>query len=360
MASARGSVVFASIAILAAACSAGTGTSSNSDNNDGGGTTSGSDGGSTSSGVSNCTDPTCVGATPQGNCDSGLTLDGANAMEGAKAMGLCKEYTEGTWGVKTAEWVRSDGQTLSNPPQLLDGKGILGSFGSVVPREGSKLLAISSGAARGPSDVGFQDPTGYQKDFNPHGSPPGYPKESPACPDVITGSPYDSAGLRVVIKTPTDAKSFSFNLDFYTYEYPDFVCSTYNDFFVAMMTPTPSGLVDGNISFDPNDNLISVNAAFLDQCNPSNAGGLSFPCSQGYSAIVGTGFDSNESFQYGIQGSGATGWLETKAPIEAPGSEITLHFAVWDSGDGILDSTTLLDNFKFEADATVTGTTQIE
>lgn len=369
MASARGSVVFASIAILAAACSAGSGTSSNSDdNNNGGGTTSGSDGGSTSSfdmggstssGVSNCTDPTCVGATPQGNCDSALTLDSANAMDGAKAIGLCKEYTEGTWGVKTAEWVRSDGQSLSSPPELLAGKGILGGFGSVAPREGGKLLAISSGAARAPSDPGFVDPGGDWKDDFPHGAPPGYPKESPACPGVITGDPYDSAGLRVVIKTPTDAKSISFNLDFYTYEYPDYVCSEFNDFFVAMMTPTPSGLVDGNISFDPNGNLISVNAAFLDQCNASNAGGLNFPCSQGYSAIVGTGFDSNESFQFGIQGSGATGWLETKAPIEAPGSEITLHFAVWDSGDGVLDSTTLIDNFKFEADTTTTGTNPV-
>jgi hypothetical protein len=371
MASARSSVVFASIAILAAACSAGspldTG-SDNDDNNNGGGTTSGNNGGSTSnfgtggstsSGISGCTDPTCVGSTPQGDCDAGLTLDSANGMDGAKAMGLCKEYVEGGWGVKSAEWVRSDGQSLSNPAELLQGKGILGGFGSVAPREGSKLLAISSGAARAPSDAGFVDPGGYWKDDFPHGAPPGYPKESPACPGVITGEPYDSAGLRVVIQTPTDAKSISFNLDFYTYEYPDYVCSEFNDFFVAMMTPTPSGLVDGNISFDTAGNLISVNAAFLDQCNPSNAGGLNFPCTQGYGAISGTGFDSNQSFIYGIQGSGATGWLETKAPIEAPGSEITLHFAVWDSGDGVLDSTTLIDNFKFEADETNTGTTPV-
>lgn len=369
MASARSSLVLASIAILAAACSAGSGTSSNSDdNNNGGGTTSGNDGGSTSSfnmggstssGISGCNAPTCVGSTPQGNCDSALTIDSANAMDGAKAMGLCKEYTEGTWGVKSAEWTRSDGQSMNNPPELLRGKGILGGFGPLAPREGGKLLAISSGSARGPNDPGFIDPGGDWKDTNPHGAPPGYPKENPACPGVISGSPYDSAGLRLVIQTPTDAKSFSFNLDFYTYEYPDYVCDQYNDFFVALMNPAPADSLDGNISFDVDDNLISVNNSLLGVCDPSNAGGLNFTCPQGYNDIMGTGFDSNVPFSFPIRGSGATGWLETTAPIVSPGSEITLHFAVWDSGDGVLDSTTLLDNFKFEADESVTGTTPI-
>ncbi len=360
-----GSVVFATLALLAAACSAGTGGDFPDDGEDGGGNGQGGStgpgfgqGGSSGPSGMSCGDPSCIGSTPQGNCDSSLVIDGTDAMDGARAMGLCKTYVAGEWGVKSAEWVRSDGQSLSNPAELLRGKGVLGGFGSVTPREGSKLLAISSGTARGPNDPGFIDPGGDWKDFTPHGSPPGYPKESPACPGVVTGEPYDSAGLRLVIQTPTDAKSLSFNLDFYTYEYPDYVCDTFNDFFVAMMTPQPAGLVDGNISFDPMGNTISVNAGFLDICNPSNAGGKNFACSQGYGQILGTGFDSNQSFEFGIQGSGATGWLETKAPVE-PGTEITLHFAVWDSGDGVLDSTTLIDNFKFELSETVTGTAPV-
>ncbi|MBL8743965.1 MAG: choice-of-anchor L domain-containing protein [Myxococcales bacterium] len=375
MASARGFVVFASIATLAAACSAGSGSTSNDGNNDGGGTTSGDGGstssfnmgGSTASGISGCTDPTCVGSTPQGNCDTGLALEGT-PQEAAKAIGICKDYTEGTWGVKSAEWVRSDGQPMTGA--LLDGRGILDSFGSNVPREGAAMLAISSGAGRAPDDAGWQDPGGYNKDPNPHGSPPGYPKESPSCPGVTTGSPYDSAGLRVVIQTPTDAKSLSFNFNFFTYEYPDYICDVYNDFFVAMMSPTPSGLQDGNISFDTQGNTISVNAGFLDICTPAFTGGKQYSCSQGYGGIPGTGFESNtlncgDSFfsacsePTSIPGSAATGWLETKAPIDAPGGEITLHFAVWDSGDGVLDSTTLIDNFKFEADETVTGTAPV-
>lgn len=359
-----GSVVF----LLLAACSAGStgtgGESSSGGNNGQGGSTGpgfNTTGGSTGSNVSNCTDPTCVGSTQQGECDTGLTIDSGDGMDGARAMGLCKVYSDGTWGVKSATWVRSDGQPLSGA--LLDGKGILSTFGSVTPREGQKMLVISSGSARGPNDPGYQEPSGYDKDSsNSYGYPPGYiHQESPACPGVTTGEPYDSAGLRVVLQTPTDAKSISFNFDFYTYEYPDYVCSQFNDFFVAVMSPPPAGITSGNISFDPQGNTISVNAGFLDQCTASMAGGKNFACSQGYSAIQGTGFDMsfggpNTSFLYGIPGSGATGWLETKAPIDAPGSEITLQFEVWDSGDGVLDSTTLIDNFRFEASTTTTGT----
>jgi hypothetical protein len=44
-------------------------------------------------------------------------------------------------------------------------------------------------------------------------------------------------------------------------------------------------------------------------------------------------------------GSAATSWLTTTAPIPAD-TDITLTFSVWDSGDGNLDSTVLVDNFK--------------
>lgn len=295
-----------------------------------------------------CTDPTCVGNEPQGNCDSGIPVDGGDPMNGAKAIGLCKVYSEGTWGVKSAQWIQSDGLPLSGP--LLDGKGVLDKFGPIVPREGGSMLAISSGAARDPLDTGYQDPGGYAKmdEFfdPPHGAPLGYPKESPSCPDVQTGDPYDSAGLRLVIQTPTDAKSFSFDFDFYTYEFPVYICSRFNDFFVSMLSPKISSLDDGNISFDSLGNTISVNAGFLQVCTPQVAGNKNFACELGPSELNATGFETHA----------ATSWLQTKAPLENPGGEITLDFLIWDSGDTQLDSTTLIDNFRFELDETETGT----
>jgi hypothetical protein len=309
-----------------------------------------------------CQDPSCIGNTPQGNCDSALPIDSALGMDGARAIGLCQVAAPGTWGVVSADWVKSDGSPLvgGDDGDLTLGKGILADFGNViVPREGSKVLALSSGAARDPGDPGFQDPAGYQKDSSPHVPPPGYPKESPSCPGVETGDPYDSAGLRMVIRTPADAKSFTFDFTFYTYEYPDYICSMFNDFFVAMLTPKLSTLPDGNISFDEQQNTISVNAGFLEACNPCNAGGKNFACSLGYGEILGTGFESNQSFQYMIQGSASTSWLITTAPVDAPGSEITLQFAIWDSGDEVLDSTVIIDNFKFALGEGQVGTQPI-
>ncbi|NUP07076.1 MAG: hypothetical protein HOW73_13560 [Polyangiaceae bacterium] len=346
-----GSVVFM------VACSAGPanddsggGPGSGGDDNNGGSMGTGfGDGGGGGTNNNVCTAKTCVGNSPQGNCDDGLDIVGTDPMSGAKAIGLCKVYEDGGWGVKSAQWVQSDGVPLAG--MLLDGKGVLDNFGGVNPREGKAMLAISSGSARSPEDPGWGDPSGYQKmdEFidPPHGAPPGYPKESPSCgPDVFTGPPYDSAGLRLVVQTPTDAKSFSFDFDFYTYEFPSWICSEYNDFFVAMVNPKISSLPDGNVSFDAQGNTISVNAGFLQVCTAQEAGGKFFDCPLGPGELNSTGFETHA----------ATSWLQTKAPIEAPGSEVTFDFLIWDSGDTVLDSTTLIDNFRFELDESGTGT----
>jgi hypothetical protein len=355
-----GLIAIVGAALTVAGCSAGSGsTAGGGDDGDGGSSSNGSNsssgsgftGSSNSSGPGGgCTDPSCIGGNPQGNCDMGLAIDSADAMDGARAIGICKVADSGnSWGVTTAEWVRSDGQVITQP-ELTRGKGILGNFGSaVMPREGSKLLAISSGSARNPTDPEYLPVSGDWKDQNVHGTPPGYPKTSASC-SVQAGPGYDSAGLRVAMKVPSDAKSFSFNLNFYTYEFPNFICDIYNDFFVAMMDPKDPALPDGNISFDSQGNTISVNAGFLQVCTAQTASnGVFFPCMAGPGELSGTGFDDQPG------NSAATGWLETKAPV-TPGGNITLHFTVWDSGDGVLDSTTLIDNFKFDVDETSTGT----
>ena len=323
-----------------------------------------------------CDEPGCIGSDPQGGCDGPLQLASGNAMDGAKAIGLCAESDGTSWGVVSADWVRSDGQPLTGGDggpvgsggQLDAGKGILTRFGNAItPREGGQMLAISSGAARNPGEPNylqpgepqpFNIPYGNWKDSTAHGAPAGYPKESPSCTNgAQTGPPYDSAGLRLVIKTPKDANSFKFEFNFYTYEYPDYICSEFNDFFVALMDPIPSGLADANISFDEQGNNISVNAGFLQVCNPCNVNGKNFACPLGFGELAGTGFDTNtNTMECGISGSAATSWLVTTAPIDNPGENITLHFAVWDSQDGWLDSTVLIDNLTFEVEEGEVGT----
>ena len=184
-------------------------------------------------------------------------------------------------------------------------------------------------------------------------APDGFPIESPACPGVITGAVNDPAALELRIRVPTNAKSFKFNLNFYTFEFPEYICSQFNDFFVTLMDPPPPTAVKGNISFDQDTNPISVNNSLLQVCvaqkappNPQDGGAQKdFPCPLGPGLLDNTGFAAPTN-------SGphaATGWLVTSAPV-APGSIVTLRFAIWDSGDPVLDSTVLIDNFEWSVD----------
>jgi hypothetical protein len=286
------------------------------------------------------------------DCDVGIDIADQDGMSGARAVGLCRIADpnavgkDRTWGVLSARYVRVDGSDGANHMQ----HGVLPVFGAANVQQGAAMLSLSSGTARAPGQPGWLSPQGATMNTS-SGAPPGYPKESPACPGVTTGAVFDNAALELRIRVPTNAKSFSFNLNFYTFEFPDYICSEFNDFYVTMMDPIPPGLSDGNISFDQVGNPISVNNSLLQVCNAQNAGGKDFPCPLGPGLLQNTGFTGPMIGQHA-----ATGWLETRAPVE-PGSEIMIRFAIWDSGDPVLDSTVLVDNFKWFLDAATGSTT---
>ena len=288
-------------------------------------------------------------------CDTGLELDDEDPMNAARALDLCKVSSGSKdWGVVRAAWVLADGAAAPpSQPLFHVGHGILPKFGAVVTtRRGERMTALSSGTARQPTDPGYESPSGFQKNIVGN-HPPGFPKEAPACPGVTSGQPNDPVALEVELRVPSNAHGLSFDFNFFTYEWPDFVCSEFNDFFVALLSPYPEGQTDGNISFDSQGNPVGVNSAFVTVCgclgnppSPCIAGGKSFSCPQGNLDLVGTGFGG----QAGFGGDHAsTGWLQTTAPVE-PGSEITLRWAVYDSGDPLLDTTTLIDNFRWLAE----------
>jgi hypothetical protein len=298
-------------------------------------------------------DEDCDGQTdnePQ-PCDDAVPLEVTDPMDGARAMELCKVSTGDTdWGVVQAAWVLPDGSPSPGGMNYELGHGAVMAFGpNVVPQGGVKMLGLSSGTARQPTDPGYQSVGGFDKGFT-CGHPQGFPKESPACPGVITGQPHDGVALQLQIRVPTNAKGFSFDFDFYTFEWPVYICSQYNDFFVAILDPIPQGQTDGNISFDSQNNPVSVNNAFLEVCGciggpPCMAGGKNFPCALGNQELAGTGFGTDTA------GSdhAATSWLITKAPIEDGTDVIVMRWGVYDSGDGVLDSTTLVDHWQWIA-----------
>ena len=105
---------------------------------------------------------------------------------------------------------------------------------STEPQAGSTALAISSGAAREPGDPAYK-PLTVDKGYS-HGTPPGYPKESPACKSLLgSGQAQDGVALELTIRVPSNAHSFSYQQNFFTSEYPEFICNQFNDFFVALL-----------------------------------------------------------------------------------------------------------------------------
>ena len=279
-------------------------------------------------------------------CDTGLALGSADPFDGARAVDLCRKTTADatgkskTWGVIEATYVKPDG----SPETLGTSHGILSAFGVNAAREGERMLGLSTGTARQPTDPQYQSVAGYDKHYT-SGTPAGYPREAQACPGVVTGAAHDGAGLRLKIRVPTNAKSFSFNENFFTFEFPLFICSEFNDYFVAILEPKVATLADGNIAFDQQNNPISVNNSLLQVCTPQTAGKKAFPCPLGGGSLAGTGFEGRPGLEEDPPHA-ATGWLKTTAPV-IPGTVITLLFTTWDSGDGVLDSSTLVDNFQW-------------
>jgi Putative metal-binding motif len=267
------------------------------------------------------------------HCDNALPLEGHDPRGAVAALGLCRGVQGASWGVLGARWTTPAGSAEVAPIS----RGLLPAFGPVQTIEGARMFALSSGTARAPDQAGWDTPLGYDKGYQT-GTPSGYPKPAPACPNVLTGPAHDGAALEVTLRVPTNARGLSFEHNFYTYEFPDYICTRFNDYFVTMMRPPPAGLPDGNIAFDEKGNPISVNNSLLGVCAAQTAGGKTFKCPLGDAALTGTGFD----------GHAATGWITTRAPVRR-GSEITLLFAIWDSGDGVLDSTVLLDHFQWSS-----------
>jgi hypothetical protein len=206
--------------------------------------------------------------------------------------------------------------------------GFLNTFGTNVPaRAGTGMLSLSSGRARIPGQNGFCG--GISCTGTGAGTPPpGFPQDVSGC----TGGTNinDDVGLDLTLRAPTNATGYKFDFKFYSYEFPEWVCTTFNDQFIALVNPPPEGSINGNVSFDSMNNPVSVNVAFFDVCSG---------CPLGTGELQGTGFSDSE---------GGTGWLQTTAPVEG-GSTFSIRFAIWDTGDTAWDSTVVIDNFEWVA-----------
>ena len=302
---------------------------------------------------------------PPGTCDANLQLAGP-AADFAKAIGLCQMASANSWGLVSATYTR--GYNSTQGPADPNQHGILGKFGNVVkPRQGSSFGVLSSGWAteydqcNGSTGV-FKGGCSMDTSFTTDTAPPGYPKPVGSC--TPSTDVYDASGITLKIKVPNNAKGLSFDFDFWSGEWPEWVCTTFNDSFVAWLQSSAwTGQAgDLNVSFDGNKNPINVNNAFFQACSPANAtvgcnGNQSTDaCKVGDGELMGTGFyDPGSNCGQNDSGGGATSWLTTQAPVAA-GETITLQFIIWDTGDQVFDSSVIIDNWAWTATSTTVGT----
>ncbi|MBT6178511.1 MAG: hypothetical protein HOI23_14790 [Deltaproteobacteria bacterium] len=325
-----------------------------------------------------------VGST---DCSGGSVTSGVTADNMVMAMDLC-QYTEGDpdkWGVVSTGLTNSNGIGTPQDIQV----GVLNGLGAglVAPLANSTVAVISSGDARGVGDPGYTS-SNSDGSSNADSGPSDYLavhgnqlQTSASCP-ATDASVYDTVRLSMTVRVPTNAQGFQYDFRFWTYEYPQYICTQYNDFFLALLdSGHPDIPADKNISFDAAGNPVSVNNAFFTTCDAlscydsdhyfmqtllapdSNSDGCvdALSCNSATNLCetsLGACPDGSSdvlAFTNNVEAAGATGWLTTSAPV-VPGEEITLNFHIWDTGDSAYDSLVIIDNFQWLIEPTELST----
>jgi hypothetical protein len=205
---------------------------------------------------------------------------------------------------------------------------------SIMPRSGSSMIVLSTGVAADAAMPGFVPPVTGTNFGSMTADPFPGSFTNPGC-ELPDGNVSDLTILRVQLRAPAGATALKFDHNFFSSEYPEWICTTYNDRFVAHMQ---TGAYAGNVAFDSMNNPVAVNLALFRIC-PG--------CVDGDGLLSGTGMDAPD------QSDGAgTGWNTATAPVQS-GELVTLQFAIMDDGDGSDDSVVLLDNFQWIISSTL-------
>jgi hypothetical protein len=207
-------------------------------------------------------------------------------------------------------------------------RGVFANYGTTyVPKQGESFLVLSSGIAGDADDTGFVSPQSGTS-FSLSSKHPD-PQGAIGCSAADQTNVNDMSELSLRLQVPTNVNSLSFDFNFMSAEFPEFVCTSFDDTFLALLE---SQSFTGNISFDSMKNRVSINVGFFDQCDPVHGASC-----EGAGELTGTGYEVD---------GGGTGWLSTTAPV-TPGGIITLRFVIFDEGDNILDSAVIIDNFRW-------------
>ena len=335
----------------------------------------------------NDVDDDCDGTAdnPLPACDQGLASNSADPLQYAQAIDLCQftdeapaDPTDRTWGVIEGAFTLASGAGLpaTQSRSLRDGFG-----DNVENRFGDRLAVLSTGRAA--DDAGDVNPgfASFQLGQD-MGSASGFPADwyaangnslpnAPGCVEPIDDNAQNPVMLRLRVRVPTNANSFSVDMYFFSAEYPEYVCTAFNDFFVTLVDSTdPNNPADGNIAIYDDGvqtwpvgvNLVSAAVGLFTTCTDGTISDCGAPenyngCTSN-AELAGTGFDRagdvTYACDYGGEAGGATGWLAMSGNV-SPGETMEIRFAIWDTSDAQFDSLVLLDNWQWSVQASEPG-----
>ncbi|HWB73845.1 MAG TPA: choice-of-anchor L domain-containing protein [Nannocystaceae bacterium] len=316
-------------------------------------------------------------------CDAGLASASGDGLDYARALELCSFTTEDpvdpamrTWGVIDASFSHADG---TGSPLAVQ-RSLRADFGNLIdPKAGDRMAVLSSGHAADATDVnpGF---AAFQAGEN-LGTNSGAPADwlaanggafpNPAgCPEPWDVDAHDPIMLTLRIRVPTNAQSFSVKMFFLSAEYPEWACSEFNDFFVALVDSTADNPADKNIAIYEDDddtawpvgvNLVISADGLFTQCENGDVGcasdlSSSYDGCVGNALLAGTGFDAADDGCGApqTQVGGGTGWLRMSGNV-TPGEVMELRVAIWDTSGHIFDSLVLLDDWEWSLQGAMPG-----
>jgi hypothetical protein len=303
-------------------------------------------------GVDDDCDPSTPDQGPFATCSAEALVSPVTPIDLVKALDLC-QFTElapplaqRKWGVIGASFLLADG-SVPSAAQLAamqsQQTAVLTHLGDkILPHRGPTMAGLSTGKMRDAlapdfvanvpgTDLGSASspPASYLAAHN--GALPANLGCNGACPSGAGA--FDSVRLRLTLRVPTNAASFSYDFRFLSAEYGAHSCSPYNDGFLALFDSKAPGIpADGNVAFDAFNHPVLVNDLFFESCVSQGCS----VCASGPGDLAGTGMELG----------GATHWLTTDAPVVA-GEIIHIEWMIFDVTDGSGDSHVLLDNFRW-------------
>ena len=322
-------------------------------------------------------DPPCALAQAHAPCDAG-------SDDPLHALGLDCSSLGGDWvdaqnavAVQKLEWQAAAEHKGLRPWQVAR------AYGSFIdpatqkpfwsPREGEKLLLISSGLLPAPDADGAVVIAGNAVYNDVGGAPwdddemPPLMSHKPGSPepmgfqncdgvgdcsntlqaqwDLGGGDPNDRMWFNFQLTAPAqakgavaDANGYSFDFAYFSAEFPEWVDTPFNDIFVVWQT---SSEYTGNITFI-DDQPLTVTALwpidYQGECPLLDA-----KCVGQDPHLDGTGYTKE---------GGATGWYKASGRV-IPGETFRLAFAIFDMGDSTYDTTAILDNWRWDCEGCV-------